>query len=138
MQSTIDFDVIPSWLGPLHDRPQDTETRQAWVRCCGIAMTRRHGEIAEVPRQLEDVDSSCRKYVLWDPIYIERWQYNEMDLEDCFWATGLYNEEANPVMNDRIREVWQHVCDHSFAIVHDPETHEPSREKYLYCRKRRE
>lgn len=58
---------------------------------------------------LEDVDSGHMEYVLWDPTHTERWQYHEIDLEDCFWDTELSSDEAKPVMNDQIREIWERV-----------------------------
>jgi hypothetical protein len=41
-------------------------------------------------------------------------------------------------MDDRVREVYQQVCDHSFSEVHDPETHAVVGEQCLHCRKRRQ
>ncbi|ADB63424.1 hypothetical protein Htur_4638 (plasmid) [Haloterrigena turkmenica DSM 5511] len=67
-------------------------------------------KLVEMTQRLEDQDSDHMEYVLWDPTHTERWQYHEEDLEYCFWDTGLVNDEAKPVMDDRIRAVWERVC----------------------------
>lgn len=77
------------------------------------------------------------EYVLMDPTHTDRWQYHEDDLEDCFWDTGLRNEEVKPIMDERIREIFQRVHEHLFRTVHDSEMGEPDGEKCITCRKRR-
>lgn len=66
-------------------------------------------KIVEVTQRLEDYDDGHMEYVLWNPTHTDRWQYREEDLADCFWATGLYNEETKPVQDDRIRDLWERV-----------------------------
>lgn len=96
-------------------------------------------KLVEVTGRFEDVDDGHMEYVVEDPTLTCRWQYREEDLADCFWATGLYNKEhTKAVQDDRIREVYQRVCDHSFSEVHDPETKEVTGEQCRHCRKRRE
>ena len=109
----------------------------------GTILWRRHDaegttKLVEVTQRLEDADDGHMEYVLSDPTHTQRWQYHEDDLEDCFWDTGLSSDEVKPVMDDRIRAVWQRVCDHSFSEVHDSETLEVVGEQCMHCRKRRE
>jgi hypothetical protein len=109
----------------------------------GAMLWRRHDaeettKLVEVTQRLEDKDNGHVEYVLQDPTHTYRWQYHEDDLEACFWDTGLRNDEPKPVMDDRIREVYQQVCEHSFHTVHDRETHEPAGEKCINCRLRRD
>lgn len=82
----------------------------------GEMLWRRHDaegttKLVEVVQRLEDVDSGERYYKLMDPTHTETWTYFEDDLVDCFWSTGLHNKEVKPVMDDRIREVWDRVSD---------------------------
>lgn len=105
----------------------------------GTILWRRHDnepapKLVEVTQRLQDVDSGHMEYVLQDMTHTTRDQYHEDDLADCFWPTGLHNEEVKPIMDERIREVYQRVCDHSFTTVHDPETSEPAGEQCLHCR----
>lgn len=95
-------------------------------------------KIVEVVQRLEDVDDGHREYVLADPTHTTRDQYREEDLWDCFWTTGIVNDEPKPVMDDDVRALYQRVCDHSFSEVHDKETLEPVAEQCIHCRKRRE
>lgn len=109
----------------------------------GTILWRRHetegtSKLVEVTGRLEDVDDGHMVYVLQDPTHTRQWQYREEDLQDCFWDTSLYNDESKPVLDDRIREVYQRVCDHSFHDVHDPETHEVAGQQCIHCRKRRD
>jgi hypothetical protein len=95
-------------------------------------------QLVEVKQCLRDDSDGHWEYVLTDMTHTSEWRYHEDDLADCFWDTGLYNrDEPKPVMDDRIREVFQRVCDHSFHTVHDSETHEPAGEQCIHCRKRR-
>jgi len=108
----------------------------------GEILWRRHDaeatdKLVEVTRRLKDVDDGHVEYVLEDPTRTYRWQYREDDLRNCFWSTGLHNDEPKAVMDDRIRAVYQRVCDHSFHVVHDRETMEPVAEECINCRKRR-
>jgi|GEM_PF-627156 len=107
----------------------------------GRILWRRHdiegtSKLVEVSQRLKDEGDGHYEYVLWDPTHTNRWQYHEEDLADCFWDTGLTNDEVKPVMDDRILEVYQRVCDHSFHTVHDSETMEPDGEQCIHCRKR--
>lgn len=109
----------------------------------GTMLWRRHdlegtAKLVEVTQRLADQDSGDRYYRLTDPTHTEYWQYHEDDLRDCFWDTGLRNDEAKPVLDDRIREVYQNVCEHHFTTVHDRETGEPAGEQCLHCRQLRE
>lgn len=119
-----------------------TPTEPAGVASEGEILWRRHDmeptdKLVEVAQRLEDYDDGHMEYVLWDPTHTNRYRYREEDLNDCFWATGLYNEEPKPVMDDRVREVYQRICDHSYHEVHDRETHEVAAEQCIHCRKRR-
>jgi hypothetical protein len=96
-------------------------------------------KLVEVLGRYENVDTDRVEYQLTDPTHTEYWRYCAEDLDDCFWATGLYNrDEPKPVMDDRIREVYQRICDHSFHTVHDRETHDPVGEECIHCRVRKE
>ena len=108
----------------------------------GRILWRRHdmegtSKLVEVTQRLKDEDDGHYEYVLWDPTHTNRWQYGEEDLAGCFWDTGLTNDEVKPVLDDRIRQVYQRVCDHSFHTVHDSETMEPDGEQCIHCRKKR-
>lgn len=95
-------------------------------------------KLVEVTQCLKDDSDGHWEYILTDPTHTSYWRYHEDDLAACFWDTGLRNdEEPKPVMDDRIREVYQRVCDHSFHQVHDGETGEPAGEQCINCRKRR-
>jgi len=81
---------------------------------CGDILWRRHDaegttKLVEVSPRLKDDDDGHMEYVLWEPTHTERWQHREEDLEDCFWDTGLYSDEAKPVMDNRICELWQRI-----------------------------
>jgi len=108
----------------------------------GTMLWRRHdaepvSKLVEVVGRYEDLDDGHREYELTDPTCTEYHRYREEDLGDCFWDMGLQNDEAKAVMNDRIREIYQCVCDHSFHEAHDPETHEVTGEECIHCRKQR-
>ena len=91
-----------------------------------------------VTKRLEDIDDGHREYELTDPTYTEYWQYREEDLDGCFWSTGLYDRHREGVGNEEIRDAYQHVCEHSFHEVHDPETLDVTGEQCIHCRKRRD
>jgi len=96
-------------------------------------------QLVEVKQCLKDDSDGHWEYVLTDMTHTREWRYHEDDLADCFWDTGLYNrDEPKPVMDDRIREVFQRVCNHSFHTVHDSETTEPAGEQCINCRKKRD
>lgn len=104
---------------------------------------RRHAQepapkLVEVKQCLQDDSDGHWEYVLTDMTHTTEDRYHEDDLADCFWDTGLYNDEhTKPVQDDRIREVYQRVCNHSFHTVHDPDSGEPTGEQCIHCRKKR-
>ncbi len=98
---------LESEIDPLQPSDIATEGEMLWRRYDAEGTTK----VVEVTQRLEDHDDGHMEYVLWDPTHTKRWQYREEDLADCFWATGLYNEETKPVQDDRIREVWERVRD---------------------------
>lgn len=109
----------------------------------GEILWRRHDaentdKVVEVTQRLEDYDDGHMEYVLEDPTRTYRWQYHEDDLNSCFWTTGIINDETKAVMNDRVREIYQRVCDHLFSKVRDEKTLEVSGEQCLHCRKKRD
>jgi hypothetical protein len=82
----------------------------------GMILWRRNDEesvpkLVEVTQRFEDCDDGHLEYVLMDVTHTTRHQYHEDDLQDCFYDTGLRNDEPKPVMDDRIREVWTRVKD---------------------------
>lgn len=109
----------------------------------GEVLYRRHAQegttkLVIVTKRLEDIDDGHREYELTDPTYTEYWQYREEDLADCFWSTGLYDRHSEGVGNDEIREAYQWVCEHSFHVVHDSVSMEPTGEQCIHCRQYRE
>jgi len=109
----------------------------------GKILWRRHDaenvrKMVEVKQCLKDDSDGHWEYILSDMTHTSEWRYHEDDLADCFWDTGLWNNEPKPVIDDRIREAYQHVCAHSFHTVHDRETGEPTGEQCFHCRKKRE
>lgn len=92
-----------------------------------------------VTKRLEDMDDGHREYELTDPTATNYYRYREEDVADCFWDTGLRCDEIKGVMDDRIGEVYQRVCDHSFSEVHTEVDGEyvPDGEQCIHCRKRR-
>lgn len=111
----------------------------------GTILWRRHDmegttKLVEVTGRLEDQDDGHVEYVLEDPTRTDRWQYRAEGLEDCFWDTGLHNDiNGDAVLDDRIREVWQRVCAHTFRTVYEPgSTEREAGEQCLKCKKRRE
>lgn len=67
-------------------------------------------KLVEVTQCLKDDSDGHWEYVITDMTHTSEWRYHEDDLGDCFWDTGLYNNEyAKPVQDDRIREVWERV-----------------------------
>lgn len=109
----------------------------------GKILWRRHQQesvpqLVEVTQCLQDDRDDHWEYVLTDMTHTRQWRYHEDDLTDCFWDTGLRNDEVKPVMDDRIREVFQRVCEHSYHVVHDRDTGEPTGEQCIHCRKRRD
>jgi hypothetical protein len=108
----------------------------------GEVLYRRHAregttKLVIVTKRLEDLDDGHREYELTDPTYTRYWQYREEDLADCFWSTGLYDRHSHGVDDEEIRQAYQHVCDHSFSEVHDPETHAVAGEQCIHCKTRR-
>lgn len=95
-------------------------------------------KLVEVKQCLKDDSDGHWEYVLTDMTHTSEWRYHEDDVRGLFWDTGLRNDEVKPVMDDRIREVYQRVCDHSFHTVHDPDTLEVAGEQCINCRLRRE
>lgn len=100
----------------VHRLPRKVDPLSAGSVPKGRILWRRHdfentSKLVEVTQRLEDTDSGHMEYVLWDPTHSERWQYHEDDLRDCFWDTGLTNEETKPVLDDRIRELHERVSD---------------------------
>lgn len=96
-------------------------------------------KLVEVKQCLKDDSDGHWEYVLTDMTHTSEWRYHEDDLADCFWDTRLHNRDhPKPVMDDRIREVYQRVCEHSFHTVHDAETAEPTGEQCIDCRKKRD
>jgi len=64
-------------------------------------------KLVEVKQCLTDDSDGNWEYILTDMTHTREWRYHEEDLADCFWDTGLYNDEhAKPVHDKRIREVW--------------------------------
>lgn len=126
---------LESEIDPLSIKGRAFEDKILW---------RRHDaehvpKLVEVKQCLTDDSDGHWEYVLTDMAHTSEWRYHEDDLADCFWDTGLYNDDhTKPVQDDRIREVYQRVCDHSFSEVHDRETHAVVGEQCLHCRKRRE
>lgn len=145
---------------PTHDRPEYFQDAERVCESClrgltpetwdddveyrlGEILWRRHDaegttKLVEVTQRLEDLDTGHVEYVLEDPTHTYCWQYHEDDLNDCFWTTGIISDAPKAVLNDRVREVYQRVCEHLFAEVHNEETLEVSGEKCLSCLKRRE
>lgn len=121
---------LPNRLDPV--TPGAGTGKMLWRRHDAEATTK----LVEVVQRFEDVDSGERYYQLTDPTHTEYWTYHEDDLVDCFWYTGLYNKEVKPVMDDRIREVYQRVCGHAFNQVYD-EAGLPTGEECIHCRKSR-
>ncbi len=81
----------------------------------GKILWRRYGnenvpKLVEVKQCLRDDSDGHWEYVLADMTYTNEWLYHEDDIRGLFWDTGLRNEEKKPVMDDRIREVHQRVC----------------------------
>lgn len=68
-------------------------------------------KLVEVKQCLKDDSDGHWEYVLTDVTHTREWRYHEDDIPDCFWDTGLYNKEPKPIMDDRIREVWERVKD---------------------------
>jgi hypothetical protein len=125
---------LPKQLSPTNPGSSPLRGKMLWRRHDAEGTTK----LVEVVQRLQDEDDGHMEYVLADPTHTSQWQYHAEDLEDCFWDTGLYNDDhLKPVQDDRIREVYQQVCDHSFSTVHDPDSLDPTAEKCLKCRKRK-
>jgi len=99
---------LESEIDPLSIKGRAFEEKILW---------RRHDaenvpKLVEVKQCLTDDSDGNWEYILTDMTHTREWRYHEEDLADCFWDTGLYNDEhAKPVHDKRIREVWERVAE---------------------------
>lgn len=145
-QVEVHADRVREWVNDSYGHKVGREVDPLRFGTAGenAVLWRRHdgegtAKLVVVTKRLEDLDDGHREYELTDPTNTSIWRYREADLADCFWDTGLRRESAKAVMDDRIREVYQRVCEHSFSEVHTRRDGElvPDGEQCIHCRLRR-
>jgi hypothetical protein len=126
---------VESQVDPLSIKNRAFEEKILWRRHDAEGTSK----LVEVTQCLRDDADGHWEYVLQDPTHTRRWQYRQEDLAACFWDTGLYNDaHAKPIQDDRIREVYQRVCDHTYSEVLDSETGDVVLDRCTHCRHERE
>lgn len=69
-------------------------------------------KLVEVVQCLKDDEDGHWEYILSDMNRTEEWIYNQQELANCFWDTGLYNDtEGSPMTEERVRELHQSLVD---------------------------
>jgi hypothetical protein len=98
--------------------------------------------IISVEQRLQVVDEGHYYYELCCPTLTGYYSYHQEDVEDLFSDTGITHEgvehSRKPIEDDRVQELYESLCDHSWHAVHDPETMEKDGFVCSGCRARRD
>lgn len=95
--------------------------------------------VVSVQQRLRDIDREVLYYELADPTLTSYYCYHQDDIGAVFEDTELTHDgHQKPIDDDGIQELYEEVCDHSWNVIHDPETLEEDGFLCSWCYARRE
>ena len=82
--------------------------------------------VVSVEQRLQDIDEGHYWYELCCPTLTGYYSYRDEEIGELFEDTGITHDGVEhcrkPIEDDRVRELYQSLCNHSWNAVHDPDT----------------